>query len=220
MIDGVPRRAAWASGGSGRAPAKRRLPPGRLRRAHASERLLPLLHLAAVVVAEQVQQAVHERSAPLLADDLWAEDDVAELPRYLGGKRVPPVDREREDVGRLVDPEMLALERAHLLRPDERHAEVSRHDLLRGEHAAAERLDLARLDADAAAIDDLDLEHGRRSIGSPAVPVRRPSPSPRPAVRRTVSADAPFPSPRHGACTPRRCSGRACAGRRPGCRTR
>ena len=33
-------------------------------------------HLGAVLVAEQVQQPVHERRPPLLADELRAEDDV------------------------------------------------------------------------------------------------------------------------------------------------
>ena len=38
-------------------------------------------HLVAVLVAEQVQEAVRERPAPLGADDLRAEHDVAERTR-------------------------------------------------------------------------------------------------------------------------------------------
>ena len=44
--------------------------------------LLARLHLVAVVVAEQVEEPVDERPAPLLADDLRAEDDVAERARH------------------------------------------------------------------------------------------------------------------------------------------
>ncbi len=67
-------------------------------------------HRRAVVVAEQVQQAVDERRPPGVADDLRAEDDVAELARHAGRERIASVDRKGEDVGRLVDPEMLALQ--------------------------------------------------------------------------------------------------------------
>src|SRR2546428_2869328 len=38
-----------------------------------------LLHLGAVVVPEQVEQPVHERLPPLVADDLGAEHRIAEL---------------------------------------------------------------------------------------------------------------------------------------------
>ena len=40
-------------------------------------------------------------------------------------QRVAAVDREREHVGRLVDPEVLALQRAHLVRADEREPELA-----------------------------------------------------------------------------------------------
>ena len=68
--------------------------------------LLAGLHLGPVVVAEQVQQPVRERPAPLVADDLRADDDVAERARHPVGQLVAAVDREREHVGHLVDPEV------------------------------------------------------------------------------------------------------------------
>ena len=51
---------------------------GRGGRVHCAMHSLSRLHLRPVVVPEQVQQPVHERRAPLVADDLRAEDDVAE----------------------------------------------------------------------------------------------------------------------------------------------
>src|SRR3954471_16671781 len=77
--------------------------------------LLARLHLVPVVVAEQVQQPVRERPAPLGADDLRAEDDIAERARYSFRDLVAAVDREREHIGRLVDPKMVALQLAHLV---------------------------------------------------------------------------------------------------------
>ena len=64
--------------------------------------------VVAVVEPEQVQDPVDERPAPLLADDLRADDDVAERPRDAVRQLVEAVDREREHVGRLVDAEVLA----------------------------------------------------------------------------------------------------------------
>jgi hypothetical protein len=52
-----------------------------------------------MLVAEKVQQAVHERPAPRLADDLRAEHDVAERARNPRRQLVEPVDRKREHVG-------------------------------------------------------------------------------------------------------------------------
>src|ERR671932_578412 len=63
-------------------------PPARCRCGHGragaafrsgAPRDLLRLHLRPVVVPEQVQQAVHERRPPLVADDLRAENGVAEL---------------------------------------------------------------------------------------------------------------------------------------------
>ena len=71
---------------------------------------LPRLHLDAVVVADEVQDRVHERRPPRVADDLRAEDDVAELARYARRQRLSAVDRKRERIGLLVHAEMVALE--------------------------------------------------------------------------------------------------------------
>src|SRR4051794_30170276 len=63
------------------------------------ELLLARIHSGAVVVSEQVQQPVHERPAPLVADDLGTQDDVTELARHAVRQRIAAVDRERQDVG-------------------------------------------------------------------------------------------------------------------------
>ena len=42
---------------------------------------LSLVHLRPVVVAEQVKERMHERRGPVLADDVRADDRIAELPR-------------------------------------------------------------------------------------------------------------------------------------------
>jgi hypothetical protein len=86
-----------------------------------------------VLVPEQVQHAVHERPPPLVADDLRADGDVAERARDPLGQRLAAVEREREDVGRLVDPEVVALQLAALLRPDECEADLAVLDPLRCE---------------------------------------------------------------------------------------
>src|SRR5687767_5832982 len=125
---------------------------------------LPALHLRPVVVAEEVQEAVNERPVPGRADDLWAEHDVAELTWYAGGELVAPVDRERQDVGRLVDPEMGALELAHTHRRLEDDPEVALGDVLRREHAAAELRHARLVDRRPAPVGDLDSYHRRRCV--------------------------------------------------------
>src|SRR5262249_16779986 len=94
--------------------------------------------LGAVVVADEMQHCVDERRTPCVADDLRAHDDVAELARQTLGQVVERVDRERQRVGRLVDPEMLLLERAALVRTDEYEAELTRVDALCGKHRPPE----------------------------------------------------------------------------------
>ena len=84
-----------------------------------------------MVVPEEVQEAVDEWPAPLVLHDLRADDDVAELPRHAVGQLVPAVDREGEDVGRLVDAEVLTLQGTDLVLVDERDAEVAAVDPLR-----------------------------------------------------------------------------------------
>src|SRR6185312_276462 len=102
--------------GSGRARARRPAWAGGAR--SRDELRLAARHLVAVVVAEQVEEAMDERPTPFVADHLRTDDDVAELARHALGELVAPVDREREDVGGLVDPQVLALQAAHLVGPD------------------------------------------------------------------------------------------------------
>ena len=116
-------------------------------------------HLVAVVVAEQVQDPVHERPPPLVADDLRADDDVAERPRDAFGQLVEAVDREREHVRRLVDAEVLGLERADLVGTDERDPELAVRHALGGERVTREGDRSACVHFDAAAVLDLDLDH-------------------------------------------------------------
>ena len=52
------------------------------------------------------------------------------------GQIVPAVDWKREDVGRLVLPEVLALQRPHLVRADEEQPEVALVDAFGGKHPA------------------------------------------------------------------------------------
>src|SRR6186997_2729256 len=120
---------------------------------------LASLHLGAVVVAEQVQEPVDERGAPRVADDLRAEDGVAELTWHASGELVPPVDREREHVRGLVHSEVIALQRTHLVRPDECEPEVSRVDALGRQNEARDLLGARLVDLGAASILDLDRHH-------------------------------------------------------------
>ena len=97
---------------------------------------LACLHRVAVVVPEQVQQAVDERRAPRVADDVRAEHDVAERARDAGRHLVAAVEREREHVRRLVDAEVLALQRADFLGRDELEAELTVVDPFGMQHRA------------------------------------------------------------------------------------
>src|SRR6476646_11216632 len=94
------------------------------------------LHLGAVLVAEQMQETMHERLPPGLAGDLRAENRVAELAWHPFRQALAAVDRKREHVGRLVDIQMLALQRADLVRADEQQAELSLLDPFGREHVA------------------------------------------------------------------------------------
>ena len=99
---------------------------------------LPRLHLIAVVVADEVQHGVHERPAPRVADDLRADDDVAELPRQARRQLVARVERERERIRRLVDPEVLPLQLADLGGRDAGDPELTVVDALGREHTPHE----------------------------------------------------------------------------------
>src|SRR6185437_16408100 len=75
---------------------------------------------------------------------------------------VPPVDREREDVRDLVRPEVVALQRPHLVRSDEVQPELAFLDALFGEDPPRERDRRFLLDLDAAAVCHLDRDHRYR----------------------------------------------------------
>ncbi len=106
---------------------------------------------------------MHERSLPGGADDLRADDHVAELPRQARRQLVERVEREGERVGGLVDAEVLALQRAALLRPDKEEAEIARVDALGFEHLPRKRDGTRLVHLGAGAIFDLHLDHRRRS---------------------------------------------------------
>ena len=69
-----------------------------------------------MVVPDQVENGMHERPAPRLAHHLGTQDDVAELPGHAIGKLVTSIDRKCERVCFLVDPEVVTLQGADLLR--------------------------------------------------------------------------------------------------------
>jgi len=52
-----------------------------------------LAHLLPMLVAEQVEEAVRERPAPVVADDLGAEDDVA------SARGTPSASSSRPSIG-------------------------------------------------------------------------------------------------------------------------
>src|SRR5579864_5663037 len=106
-----------------------------------------------------MEHRMHDRRAPLRPDDLRADDDVAELPRHSRRKVVERVDRERERIGRLVDAEVLLLQGAALVRPDEDEPELARVDAFRCEHAPRELAGALLVDLDARAVVDLDVDH-------------------------------------------------------------
>ena len=73
-----------------------------------------------------------------LADDLRADDEVAERTRHPVGQPLAPVERKGEHVRCLVDPEVLLLQRPALLRRHEGEPELALLDSLRGEHPLGE----------------------------------------------------------------------------------
>ena len=103
-----------------------------------------------------------ERGPPLLADDLRAENDVAELARHAVGSSLAGVDREGEDVGRLVDPRCSRFSRrissgAANAIPRSPSSIPSAASARRQSSTAA-----AVVDGDAAPVLDLDPDHRRR----------------------------------------------------------
>ena len=122
---------------------------------------LSRLHLRPVIVPEQVEERMDERSPPLLSHDLRTDDRVAELPRRPVGHSFALVDRECEHVGRLVDPEVLALQTPDLVRLDEVDAQLSLVDAFGGEHALCERDRPSLVDVLTASVVDLDRDPQR-----------------------------------------------------------
>ena len=124
-----------------------------------------------MVVPEQVQQAVHERRSPRVPDHRRAEDDIPERARHALRQLVPSVEREREDVGLLVETEVLTLELPHLVRAHERDAQLALAHALVLEHAPRKRDGLVLADLEPAAVLDLDRDHRRAPQRLRAVPV-------------------------------------------------
>jgi hypothetical protein len=122
---------------------------------------LSLLHLRPVIVPEQVEERMDERLTPLLSDDLWADDRIAELSRKPVGDLFALIDREREHVGGLVDPQVLSLQAPNLVRPDEMDAELSVLDAFPREYALRERDRFRLVDFLPASVVDLDRNHQR-----------------------------------------------------------
>jgi hypothetical protein len=129
-----------------------------------SSRFLTRLHCRSMLVPEHMQDAVHERRTPLVADHLRAEDDVTDRARHALGHLVAPVERKREHVRRLVDPEVLVLQCAHLVGADEGDPELAVVDALLGEDGAGELLRGTFVDRRAAAVRGLDEDHRRRAV--------------------------------------------------------
>src|SRR5436305_2822602 len=121
--------------------------------------LFARFHPRTVVVAHEMQQCMHERAAPGVADNVGTDDDVAELARKARRQVVAAVDRKRERIRRLVDAEMIALQCADLLGIDERQAELAFFDSLRFEHVTCERDRCVDVGFRGGSIDDLDVDH-------------------------------------------------------------
>src|SRR5439155_24216657 len=112
-----------------------------------------------MLVAEQVEERVHERLPPGRADDLGTDDRVAQLAWQAGRKLLAPVDRKGQDIGRLVQPEVFALQLAHLVRPDEDETEIAFVYSLGRQYPAREVGRFLFLDLRPAAVCDLDGDH-------------------------------------------------------------
>src|SRR2546426_12258041 len=139
-----------------------------------------------MLVAEQMQETMHERLSPGLAGDLRAENRVAELAWHSCRQALAAVDRKRKHVGRLVDLQMLAVQGADLVRADEQEAELRFLDSFGRKHVAGKLTRALLVDLDAASIRDFDGDH---------VPI----------------CSARCRSPPRAACTPPRFAARACA---------
>jgi len=102
---------------------------------------------------------VDQRLAPVVADDVGADDEIADVPRHAVRKGLTPVDREGQNVRNLVHSEVLALELARLLREHEDETDLTLVDPLRGQHLAHELDRRLFVDGGPAAVRHLDLDH-------------------------------------------------------------
>ena len=118
--------------------------------------LLSRLHVRPVLVAEQVEQRVHERSAPGRADDLRADERIPELARNSVGELFSAVHGKGENVGDLVDAEVRVLQAPHLVRAHERDAELALVDALAAQDVPRELGRRLRVDLLPASVLDLD----------------------------------------------------------------
>ncbi len=119
-----------------------------------------------MLVADQMQQCVHERRLPGLADDLWAENGVSELAGQTARQLLSAVDWKCEHVGRLVLAQMVPLQAAHLVGRDEDEAEIAVVDPLRGEHLARELRGSLLIDLCPAAVCDFDGHRHQTSLAT------------------------------------------------------
>ena len=108
----------------------------------------------------------HRHSSPTTCGQITTSPSARGIP---SGSSSTTVDREREHVGRLVDAEVVALQRAHLVGPDERQPELAVVDALRTQHRASVLDRSALVDRDTAPVVDLDGDHGAYLLR--AVPV-------------------------------------------------
>jgi hypothetical protein len=122
---------------------------------------LSRLHLRPVIVPDQVQDGMDERSPPFLPHDLRADDRVAELSWEPVRNLLALVDRECERVRCLVDSEVVALQPLDLSRLDEVDAELTVVDAFRGEHFPRQRDRTLLVDLLPASVVDLDRDHQR-----------------------------------------------------------
>src|SRR5688500_6488256 len=109
-----------------------------------------------------MEESMHERLAPGSSDHLGAEHDVAELARKAVGQVTALVDRKREDIGCLVDTEMLAFEQADFVRTHKGEAEIPLGNSLGSQHPARQGSGLVLVNRQAAAVLELDPDHLRR----------------------------------------------------------
>src|SRR6478672_9340199 len=124
-----------------------------------------------------MQETMHERLPPGLAGHLRTQNGVAQLAWDPRRQALSAVDWKRKHVGRLVDVQMFALQRANLVGPDEQEAELSFLDPFGREDVAGKLARAFLVNVDATSIRDFDGDH---------VPI----------------CSARCRSPPHAACTP------------------